>query len=97
MQFLYSPLTWGFLLIGVPILVHLINLLRHRRQKWAAMEFLLESYRRNRRWVMLKQWLLLLARMLVMGLLVLMWCAETLQSEQVDVDTPEREVRRCFM
>ena len=72
MQFLYSPLTWGFLLIGVPILVHLINLLRHRRQKWAAMEFLLESYRRNRRWVMLKQWLLLLARMLVMGLLVLM-------------------------
>lgn len=72
MQFLYSPLTWGFLLVGVPILVHLINLLRHRRQPWAAMEFLLESYRRNRRWVMLKQWLLLLARMLAMGLLVMM-------------------------
>jgi uncharacterized membrane protein len=72
MQFLYSPLTWGFLLIGVPILVHLINLVRHRRQKWAAMDFLLESYRRNRRWVMLKQWLLLLARMLAMGLLVMM-------------------------
>jgi uncharacterized membrane protein len=72
MQFLYWPLTWGFILIGVPILVHLINLLRHRRQKWAAMEFLLESYRRNRRWVMLKQWLLLLARMMVMALLVIM-------------------------
>jgi uncharacterized membrane protein len=72
MQFLYSPLTWGFMLIGVPILVHLINLVRHRRQKWAAMEFLLESYRRNRRWVMLKQWLLLLARMLAMALLVMM-------------------------
>jgi uncharacterized membrane protein len=72
MQFLYWPLTWGFLLVGVPILVHLINLLRHRRQKWAAMDFLLESYRRNRRWVMLKQWLLLLARMLAMALLVVM-------------------------
>lgn len=72
MQFLFGPLTWGFLLIGVPILVHLINLLRHRRQKWAAMEFLLESYRRNRRWVMLKQWLLLLARILAMTLLVIM-------------------------
>lgn len=72
MQFLYSPLTWGFLLVGVPVLVHLINLLRHRRQKWAAMEFLLESYRRNRRWVMLKQWLLLAARMLAMALLVMM-------------------------
>ncbi len=60
------------MLIGVPILVHLINLLRHRRQKWAAMDFLLESYRRNRRWVMLKQWLLLATRILAMTLLVIM-------------------------
>ncbi len=72
MQFLYQPLTWGFLLVTVPILIHLINLLRHRKQKWAAMDFLLESYRRNRRWVMLKQWLLLAARMLAMMLLVAM-------------------------
>lgn len=72
MQFLFQPLTWGFLLVGVPILIHLINMLRHRKQKWAAMEFLLESYRRNRRWVMLKQWLLLAARILVMLLLVAM-------------------------
>ncbi|GIW98014.1 MAG: membrane protein [Pirellulaceae bacterium] len=72
MQFLFQPLTWGVLLVGVPILIHLINMLRHRRVRWAAMDFLLESYRRNRRWVMLKQWLLLLARMLVMALLVAM-------------------------
>ncbi len=72
MQFLFQPLTWGFLLVAVPILIHLINLLRHRKQKWAAMDFLLESYRRNRRWVMLKQWLLLAARMLAMLLLVAM-------------------------
>ncbi|QDV24347.1 BatA domain-containing protein [Aureliella helgolandensis] len=72
MQFLYQPLTWGFLLIGVPILVHLINMLRHRKQKWAAMDFLLESHRRNRRWVMLKQWLLLASRILAMLLLVAM-------------------------
>ncbi len=72
MQFLYQPLTLGFLLVGVPILIHLINMLRHRKQKWAAMDFLLESYRRNRRWVWLKQWLLLAARMLAMLLLVAM-------------------------
>ena len=72
MQFLFQPLTWGFLLVGVPILIHLINMLRHRKQKWAAMDFLLESYRRNRRWVMLKQWLLLLSRILAMLLLVFM-------------------------
>lgn len=72
MQFLFQPLTWGFLLVAVPILVHLINLLRHRKQPWAAMDFLLESYRRNRRWVMLKQWLLLASRILIMLLLVAM-------------------------
>lgn len=72
MQFVFQPLTWGFLLIAVPILVHLINLLRHRKQPWAAMEFLLESYRRNRRWVMLKQWILLASRILAMALLVAM-------------------------
>ena len=72
MQFLYQPLTWGFLLVGVPILVHLINMLRHRRVKWAAMDFLLESHRKNRRWVMLKQWLLLASRILAMLLLVAM-------------------------
>lgn len=72
MQFLFQPLTWGFLLVGVPILVHLINMLRHRKQSWAAMDFLLESYRKHRRWVLLKQWLLLAARMLAMLLLVAM-------------------------
>ncbi len=72
MQFLYPQLAWGFLLLGVPVLIHLINMLRHRRRKWAAMDFLLASHKKNRRWVMLRQWLLLAARILAMLLLVLM-------------------------
>ncbi|MFN3191089.1 MAG: BatA domain-containing protein [Aureliella sp.] len=72
MQFLFQPLTWGFLLIGVPILIHLINMLRHRRVEWAAMDFLLESHRKNKRWVTFKQWLLLASRMLAMLLMVMM-------------------------
>ncbi|MFO1066755.1 MAG: BatA domain-containing protein [Pirellulales bacterium] len=72
MQFLFQPLTWGFLLVAVPVLVHLINMLRHRKQSWAAMDFLLESYRKHRRWVLLKQWLLLASRIAAMILLVAM-------------------------
>ena len=49
MQFLFQPLTWGFLLAAVPVLVHLINMLRHRKQSWAAMDFLMASYRKHRR------------------------------------------------
>lgn len=72
MQFVFQPLTWGFLLVLVPLIAHLINLLRHRRTQWAAMEFLLESYRKHRRWVWMKQLLLLLSRMAIMAVLVAM-------------------------
>lgn len=72
MQFVHQILTWGFLLALVPLLIHLINMMRHRRVKWAAMEFLLASYKKHRKWVWLKQLLLLLARMAVVALIVAM-------------------------
>ncbi|MEM9366608.1 MAG: BatA domain-containing protein [Planctomycetota bacterium] len=67
---LYPALGIGFAFVGVPLLVHLINLLRHRRTEWAAMEFLLVSYRKQRRWIVMRQLLLLLARLAVAALLV---------------------------
>lgn len=36
-----------FLLVGVPILIHLINMMRHRRVEWAAMEFQKEKRRKK--------------------------------------------------
>ncbi len=72
MQFVFQPLAWGFLLVLVPLLIHLINLVRHRRTQWAAMEFLLESYRKLRRWVWLKQALLIASRMLAVAIAVAM-------------------------
>jgi len=72
-SFLFPTLlTIGLPLIAVPILIHLINLRRQQRIRWAAMQFLLESQRRNRRWIFLKQLLLLLTRMAVVAVLVLM-------------------------
>lgn len=72
MQFLFQPLTWGFLLAIIPLLIHLINLVRQRRTEWAAMDFLLESYRKHRKWVWLKQALLIASRMLIVALAVAM-------------------------
>ena len=72
MQFIHQALTWGFLLALVPLLIHLINMMRHRRVKWAAMEFLLASYKKHRKWVWLKQLLLLLARVAAIALVVAM-------------------------
>lgn len=72
MQFVHQPLTWGFFLVLVPLLIHLINMMRHRRVKWAAMEFLLQSYKKHRKWIWLRQLLLLLMRMAVVALAVAM-------------------------
>jgi len=57
-----SLLWWGLPLAAAPIIIHLINLLRHRKVPWAAMEFLLASQRKYRTRVLLKQILLLLLR-----------------------------------
>jgi hypothetical protein len=70
--FLYPALAAGFFFVGVPLLVHLINLLRHKRQRWAAMEFLLASYRKQKKWVRLRQFLLLLSRLVAAALLIAM-------------------------
>ena len=55
-------LWWGLPLAAAPVVIHLINLLRHRKVPWAAMEFLLASQKKYRTRVMLKQILLLLLR-----------------------------------
>ncbi|MCC7476243.1 MAG: BatA domain-containing protein [Pirellulales bacterium] len=82
MSFLFPTLlTIGLPLVAVPILIHLINLRRQQRVRWAAMQFLLESQRRNRRWILLKQFLLLAARMSVISLLVLMLAHLVLRNE----------------
>ena len=50
---------------SVPIIIHLINRLRFRTVRFAAMEFLLQSEQRNRRRVLIEQLLLLLLRILL--------------------------------
>ena len=76
-MFLYPALLAGFAFVAVPLLVHLINMLRHRRRRWAAMDFLLVSYRKQRKWLRLRQLLLLLTRLAVAAVLVMMLCGWT--------------------
>ncbi len=74
-QHFFNPsfvLPWGAALVVSPIIIHLINRMRFRRVKFAAMEFLLQSQQRNRRRLLFEQLLLLLLRILiVVGLLAL--------------------------
>ena len=85
-SFLHPTLFWTLGLptlgvVAIPVLIHLINMMRHRRVQWAAMEFLLQSQKKNRTWVMLKQLLLLLLRMLAVAAVVLLVAQPLLQNQ----------------
>ena len=66
--------------MAIPVLIHLINMLRQRRVKCAAMEFLLVSQKKNRTWVVLRELLLLALRMLAVAAIVLMLAQPLMRS-----------------
>src|ERR1700694_399741 len=65
-------LAAGAALVSAPIIIHLINRMRFKRVRWAAMEFLLKSQKRNRRRLIIEQLLLLALRCLLVLLTVLL-------------------------
>jgi hypothetical protein len=66
-----SPLFFwaGGLLVGVPILIHLLNRRRYKIVQWAAMEYLLQALKKNRRRLKFEQMLLLATRCAILLLL----------------------------
>src|SRR6266481_6696679 len=62
----------GLALISLPIIIHLINRMRFKRIRWAAMEFLLKAQKRTRRRLIIEQLLLLALRCLLIALVGLL-------------------------
>jgi Aerotolerance regulator N-terminal len=75
----------GACLIASPIIIHLINRMRYRRVRFAAMEFLLQSQQRNQRRLLLEQWMLLLLRILIVCGLVLLLSRLILDPAQMSI------------
>src|SRR3989440_5112492 len=67
-----AALTVGGAMVSSPILIHLINRMRFKRLRWAAMEFLLKSQKRNRRRLIIEQLILLMLRCCLVLLAVLL-------------------------
>src|SRR5438067_12893096 len=62
----------GGAMVSSPIIIHLINRMRFKRIRWAAMEFLLKSQKRNRRRLIIEQLILLLLRIMLVLLVALL-------------------------
>src|SRR5439155_20171739 len=65
-------LVAGGALVSSPIIIHLINRMRFKRLRWAAMEFLLKAQKRSRRRLIIEQLILLLLRCLLVALAALL-------------------------
>ena len=70
MTFLQPFILWGLPLILLPVLIHFINRMRHRSQPWAAMRFLVMATRSSVSHARLRQFLILLFRVLSVTTLI---------------------------
>lgn len=71
MSFLTGSFLFAMVAAAGPALIHLLNRRRHRTVQWAAMDFLREAVRRNKKLIELRDILLLLLRTLAVALFVL--------------------------
>ncbi len=62
----------GAAAMAAPILIHLLSRRRFKRIRWAAMDFLIDAERRNRRRIRMEDWILLALRCLGVFLIGLM-------------------------
>ena len=69
-SFLQPIALLGLILALTPILIHLLNLMRHRTQPWAAMRFIRQAKKFSSRFSKIRRWLTLLARVLAIASLV---------------------------
>src|SRR5215207_3372611 len=65
-------LVAGAALVSAPIIIHLINRMRFKRVRWAAMEFLLKAQKRTRRRLIIEQLILLALRCFLIALVGLL-------------------------
>ncbi len=71
MNFLSQMFLWAMVAGAAPFLIHLLNRRRYRVLEWAAMDFLRDAVHRNRRFLILRDLLLLALRTLAVLLFVL--------------------------
>jgi hypothetical protein len=79
MQFLAPAALAGLAALSLPVIIHLLNKLRIREVRWAAMRFLVTAAQKNQRRVKMQDLLLLILRCLVLALIVFAFARPTFE------------------
>ena len=99
LAWLMNPLMLGLgaLAVASPIIIHLLNRRRFKIVEWAAMDFLFEANKKNRRRVQIENFLLLFLRCLAMLLIGLLLARPFLPTDVVKVVQPDQKFERIFL
>ncbi len=95
--FLNPWMLLGGLAVASPILIHLLNKRRFKIVDWAAMDFLFEADKKNRRRVQIENFILLLLRCLAMLLIALMLARPFLPSSVTNVLQQSQKLERVIL
>ena len=95
--FLNPWMLFGAAAIASPILIHLLNKRRFKIVEWAAMDFLFQADKKNRRRVQLENFILLALRCLAMLLVALMLARPFLPSSLTNVIQQSQKVERVLL
>src|SRR5262245_34288072 len=96
MTFIHPLLLGGLLLVGIPVLIHLIMQQKPKHLLFPAFRFLVQKHRTNLRQLRLRHLLLLALRMLLLALICLALARPKLFSERIGVGS-ERPVAAILL
>src|SRR5438132_6080754 len=97
MTFVHPLLLGGLLLVGVPVLIHLIMRQKPKRLPFPAFRFLLQKQRTNQTRLRLRHLLLLLLRMAVIAALCLALVRPSVTGGVLSPLTPDRPVSAVLL
>ena len=97
MIFLNPAVLFGLLAASIPVLIHLLNLRKLKRIEFSTLAFLKELQKNKIRKIKLKQWLLLVLRVLIILFLVTAFARPTLKGVAIGGTTSAAKTTAVFI
>lgn len=97
MTFLNPAVLFGLLAASIPVLIHLFNLRKLKKIEFSTLRFLKELQKNKIRKIKLKQWLLLVLRVMIMLFLVTAFARPTLEGISIGGTTAAAKTTALFI
>ncbi len=97
MTFLNPAYLFGLLAAGIPVIIHLLNLKKLKKIEFSTLIFLKELQKQKIRRIKMKQWLLLVLRMLIILFVVLAFSRPTVDTLSLSGFAPSAKSSGIFI